>query len=231
MIEMNIKIDSDNVIIENEYISLKIYKKFSKVNEEKLVLFFKDSALKTIKKCRVEKLTSSYDEFIIVEFNDKNTDLDQIINDFENDKSNVNVNLIKAILSVFNYRLEAKKELTKKKQYRFVKSVSQMEFTTDYLNTSATIIWQNRNEVLLKKGAVLMTQVPLNKDGTKGFAVKMAEQLRQMNSSFIKDNKTTDDIILKSINEVGLFIYFGGTNSWLQFKNSDGITIDEICGK
>ncbi|MFD1900942.1 hypothetical protein GQR36_14845 [Enterococcus termitis] len=43
----------------------------------------------------------------------------------------------------------------------------------------------------------------------------------------MKNYVTTDDIILKSVNEVGLFLYFGGTNSWLELTDKDGKTINE----
>jgi hypothetical protein len=38
---------------------------------------------------------------------------------------------------------------------------------------------------------------------------------------------TTEEITLKSVNEVGLFLYFGGTNSWLQLQDPDGKTIHD----
>jgi hypothetical protein len=38
---------------------------------------------------------------------------------------------------------------------------------------------------------------------------------------------TTEDVVLKSVNEVGHFLYYAGTNSWLVLKDKDGKTIDE----
>ncbi|OJG34366.1 hypothetical protein [Enterococcus cecorum] len=51
--------------------------------------------------------------------------------------------------------------------------------------------------------------------------------MRQEQADKIKDNVTTEDIILKSVNEVGHFLYFAGTNSWLVLKDENGKTIDE----
>lgn len=55
----------------------------------------------------------------------------------------------------------------------------------------------------------------------------MGTQLREEQKDKIKDFITTEDIILKSVNEVGLFLYYGGTNSWLILKDKDNKTIDE----
>lgn len=42
-----------------------------------------------------------------------------------------------------------------------------------------------------------------------------------------KDFVTTEDIVLKSVNEVGLFLYFAGTNSWLELVDENGKTLNE----
>lgn len=115
----------------------------------------------------------------------------------------------------------------KKAQHRWNKEVSEIEFYIDSRESKATIIWQKRNEMLLKKGAKLMKEVPLNKDGSLGFAAKMGTTLRNEHQDKIKDFTTTEDIIFKSVNEVGLFLYFGGTNSWLEMVDKNGKTIDE----
>lgn len=81
--------------------------------------------------------------------------------------------------------------------------------------------------MLLKAGAKLMPIAPLNKDGSVGFSAKMGEKLRLDYQDKIKDFVTTKDIVLKSVNEVGLLLYFAGTNSWLELLDSDGKSIDE----
>ena len=72
-----------------------------------------------------------------------------------------------------------------------------------------------------------MPEVPLNKDGSLGFAAKMGTQLRTEYADAIQNHQTTTDIIFKSVNELGLFLYFGGTNSWLELLDNDGRSIDD----
>lgn len=81
--------------------------------------------------------------------------------------------------------------------------------------------------MLLKAGAQLWPTAPLNKDGSFGFAAKMGTHLRNEHAAQIQDNQTTEDIIFKSVNEIGLFLYFGGTNSWLELRDTNGRSIDD----
>jgi hypothetical protein len=106
------------------------------------------------------------------------------------------------------------------------KAISEIDFYVDYNGSKAVCRWQKRNEMLIKKGAILKKDTPLLKDGTLGFTAKFTAQLREMNEDKIDNFVTTDDIILKSVNEVGNFLYFAGTNSWLILKDKDGKTID-----
>lgn len=55
----------------------------------------------------------------------------------------------------------------------------------------------------------------------------MGEKLRDEQRDKFMNLVTTEDIILKSVNEVSLFLYFAGTNSWLVLKDQNGKTIDE----
>ena len=131
------------------------------------------------------------------------------------------------ILESFGYKLEKEKNKAAKAQHKWSKEVAQIDFFVDFKGASAVCRWQKRNEMLIKKGARLLDQTPLNKDGSIGFAAKFTQSIREMHQEKIKDFVTTDDIILKSVNEVGNFLYFAGTNSWLVLKDKDGKTIDE----
>jgi hypothetical protein len=51
--------------------------------------------------------------------------------------------------------------------------------------------------------------------------------LRSEHADDIQDFVTTRDIVLKSVNEVGLFLYFGGINSWLVLKDEAGKSIND----
>lgn len=142
------------------------------------------------------------------------------------------VELIITILDTFGYSLMPKVEVkpAKKKpakaQHRWNKEVSQIEFYVDSRESKATVMWQKRNEMLLKAGAKMKPEAKLNKDGSVGFSAKMGEKIRSDHQDKIKNFTTTEDIILKSVNEVGLFLYFGGTNSWLELLDATGKSID-----
>ena len=125
----------------------------------------------------------------------------------------------------FASTLTSKKNV--KTQHRFSKKLIDIPFFVDYKGASAEIFWLKRNDMLIKKGAKLKADIPLNKDGTIGFAQKFAMTLRQEQSDSVNDDfVTTADIHLKSVNEVGHFLYFAGTNSWLILKDKSGLTLD-----
>jgi len=131
------------------------------------------------------------------------------------------------LLEKFGFAFTQKKRMPTKAQHRWKKSLSEIEFFVDDFKSQATVIWQKRNEFLIKKGAHLRPSYPLNKDGSVGLGARMGTQLRDEQKSNIQNFTTTEDIILKSVNEVGLFLYFGGTNSWLVLKDNNGKAIDE----
>lgn len=130
-------------------------------------------------------------------------------------------------LTFFGYQMGKVKRKPAKAQHRWNKAVSEIPFYVTHDGAEATVYWQKRNEMLIKKGAVLLMEAPLNKDGSEGFGVRFTKQLRQEHADQIKDGVTTEDIILKSVNEVGHFLYYAGTNSWLVLKDKEGKTIDE----
>lgn len=137
------------------------------------------------------------------------------------------------ILAKFGYYFKQAEEPKKAKakpakaRHKWTKEVSQIEFFIDTRDSRATALWHKRNEMLLKSGATLMPHPPLNKDGSLGFSAKMGERIRADHLDKIKNFVTTEDIILKSVNEVGLFLYFGGTNSWLELVDAHGKTLNE----
>ncbi|MGX7243903.1 hypothetical protein ACWOC1_03515 [Enterococcus quebecensis] len=137
------------------------------------------------------------------------------------------------VLENFGYHLKHHEEPKKAKakpakaRHKWTKEISQIEFFIDTRESKATALWYKRNEMLLKAGATMMANPPLNKDGSLGFSAKMGERIRQDHKDQIKNNVTTEDIILKSVNEVGLFLYFGGTNSWLELIDANGKTLNE----
>lgn len=132
------------------------------------------------------------------------------------------------ILTAFGYlKAPHKPKKAGKTKHRWEKALSAQPLFVTYQGSQATVFWQKRNELRIQAGATLRMTTPLNKDGSIGFAVKMGEKLRADHASAIQNGKTTQDIVLKSVNEVGLFLYYGGTNSWLVLADENGKTIDE----
>ena len=127
----------------------------------------------------------------------------------------------------FIFQSKPQKKRPVKAQHRFRKELSTIEFYVDDFEAKATVIWQKRNEMCIKKGAILRPTYALNKDGSVGLNARMGMQLRQEQADKINDFTTIDDIVLKSVNEVGLFLYFGGTNGWLVLTDKNNKTIDE----
>lgn len=122
---------------------------------------------------------------------------------------------------------EVKKNKPAKARHKWTKEVSEKEFYIDTRDSIATVMWIKRNQMLIKKGATMMKEAPLNKDGSVGFSAKMGDKIRHDYQEQFENFVTTEDIILKSVNEVGLFLYFAGTNSWLEMIDKDGKTLNE----
>lgn len=120
-----------------------------------------------------------------------------------------------------------KKAKPAKAQHRFTKEIATIPFYVEDFDAKATVYWQKRQEMVIKAGASLRQEIPLNKDGSIGLSAKMGQQLRSEHPDKIHEGQTVADIVLKSVNEVGLFLYFGGTNGWLVLKDETGKTIDE----
>ena len=114
-----------------------------------------------------------------------------------------------------------------KDEHRWRAEISDIEFTFSDRGSLGTVFWQKRKELLLKAGAVLTPDPQLNKDGSLNFSAKVAKTLRADHEDKIKDGKTTQDIIFPSPNEIGIFLRFGGDNTWLSLKDKDGKTLHD----
>lgn len=225
------------------------------VTEPSVYLLFKDSTLKAVGSITDEKLTArtACDTMIQLTL-PWDTELEYLVQSLSQTAEEAGIKLSKkatnekipanyynsvtayqdillTILEKFGFHLKAKEEPKKprpaKAQHRWRKEVASIEFYVDDFDCKATVIWQKRNEMLIKKGAQLRKEYELNKDGSVGLDVRMTTQLRTEQEDKIKDFVTTEDIVLKSVNETGLFLYYGGRNGWLVFKDTEGKTIDE----
>jgi len=114
-----------------------------------------------------------------------------------------------------------------KETHRYNKELADIEFLVDYNSAKASVYWIKRDQFLIKSGALLKKEPNYLKDGTLGFADRFALTLRQEHQDAIDNFVTNKDIILKSVNEVGHFLYFAGTNSWLILKDKDGKSIND----
>jgi len=114
-----------------------------------------------------------------------------------------------------------------KDQHRWRKELSEIEFTFTDWGSEGKVFWKSRKELLLKAGAKLTPDPQLNKDGTLNFSAKFGKTLRADHADKIKDNVTTEDLIFPSPNEIGIFLRYGGENTWLSLKDKDGKTLHE----
>lgn len=140
---------------------------------------------------------------------------------------NQEITRIITILNSFGYELFSKKKVSAKASHRWSKKISEIPFFVDSYGSRATVYWKKRNEMLILAGAKLRDDIPLNKDGSLGFSARLGEKLRADHEDELEGLSTSVDITLKSVNEVGLFLYFGGTNGWLELKDKNNKTIDE----
>jgi len=114
-----------------------------------------------------------------------------------------------------------------KDRHKWNKEVSTIEFTFTDRGSYGKVFWQHRKELLLKAGARLTPDPQLNKDGTLNFSAKFAKTLRADHADKIADGVTTEDIIFPSPNELGIFLRFGGDNTWENLKDKDGKSLHE----
>ena len=119
-----------------------------------------------------------------------------------------------------------------KAQHRWRKAISDTQFEVDFAGCKGTVIWRKPTEMVLRAGATMVpdSEAPRRNDGTLGFTWKVASALRSEHKDAIDTTKwvTTKDIVLRSVNEVGNFLYFAGTNSWLHIHDDAGHTLDEL---
>ncbi|MFK4947402.1 hypothetical protein ET006_04805 [Lactococcus garvieae] len=135
-------------------------------------------------------------------------------------------------LEAFGFKLAKKKTFSAKAQHRWKKAISDIPFHIKHEGTSGTVIWQKSTEMRLLAGAKMLPNdaAPKRADGTLGFTAKFALNLREENKEKFNPETwtTTADIILRSVNELGHFLYFAGTNSWLEMFDEEGRSIHEL---
>lgn len=246
MLNLTVKIEENNtqIAIPAHQLQMMITSDCAVANlkEDGLCLIFDDRKLVTITTLPLSK-TKKSQTMIIISMNDNTLKLDhlkfglvklagknektpQIPVEFEAAVTK-KVQVIALILAQFGYKLKSPMpKKAGKPRHKWTKEISTLPFYLDYHGATATVFWQKRSEIVIKSGAKLQTEIPLNKDGSVGFSARFAQKLRAEHENEITGKQTVADVVLKSPNEVGLFLYFGGTNSWLQLKDEDGRTLD-----
>lgn len=137
-------------------------------------------------------------------------------------------NSILPILQSFGFHIVKPQKRAAKPRHKYLPSLAETPLTIDYQGSTATVYWAKRNQFIIKKGAKLVEKAPLTKAGIIGFAGKFGLQLREEHAQEIQNNTLIADVTLRSVNEVGTFLYFAGTNSWQQLKTPEGKTLDEL---
>lgn len=115
-----------------------------------------------------------------------------------------------------------------KPRHRFDRKLVDTPLSVDHDGARATVFWRKAKEMEIAAGAQLRTEKLLNKDGSVRYGTKFGDKLRADHADAIKDGVTTAPITLRSVNEVGSFLYYGDTNSWLQLITPDGKNLDEL---
>jgi len=123
-------------------------------------------------------------------------------------------------------KLEGKPHPTKAR-HKWSKEISQIKFTAKSIDGEGQAIWQKKDELVLLSGAKLVINPQMNKDGSINFSAQFAQKLRSDYSDKIVDNFTTEDIVFPSPNTLGMFLFFGGQNTWAQLKDSSGKSLDD----
>lgn len=139
------------------------------------------------------------------------------------------------ILKSFGYDLfrikenekTASKPASAKARHKWTKEIGQIKFTAKLRGGKGEAIWRKKDELVLLSGAKLVVDPQLNKDGSLNFSAQFAQKLRSDYIDKVENNITTEDIVFQSPNQLGLFLFYGGQNTWAELKDSNGKSLDD----
>lgn len=229
--ENNIKYivkSTDNYILKDQKIDkIIVISVPSKINIEELeYTFFKEAVENNIK---IENgFEDKFKEYEILNKTKLWEEQESDINEYK-DK-------VLVILQRFGYNLfkvENRAKLVDKKvpvakpRHKWSKEISNIKFTAKLRGGEGTAIWKSKNELVLLSGAKLVKDPQLNKDGSINFSAQFAEKFRLDYADKVLCNITTEDIIFKSPNQLGIFLFFGGQNTWEELKDSTGKSLND----
>lgn len=168
--------------------------------------------------------------------NSGSSKLDTDISDNQKDLTSEYKDKILFILYNFGYKLFKNEETTKIKEkpqsgkvrHKWTKEISQIKFIAKSKNGEGAAIWQSKDKLVLLSGAKLVEDPQLNKDGSINFSAQFAQKLRADFADKIVNYYTTEDIVFPSPNQLGLFLFYGGQNTWIELKDEKGRSLDEL---
>lgn len=115
-----------------------------------------------------------------------------------------------------------------KPRHKWSRELSELTFTAELRGGEGRAVWRKAKELVLLAGAKLTAEPQRNKDGSINFSALMAEKLRADHSGQIGDDLiTTEDIVFPSPNMLGIFLFYGGQNTWQALKDEKGKSLDE----
>lgn len=115
-----------------------------------------------------------------------------------------------------------------KARHRFDKTLVDHVFYVTRNGSKASVRWTARTEMTIEAGAILSQERGINRDGSVRYDTKYGEKLRADYAAAIQASVTTQPVRLRSVNEVGMFLYFGNANGWLELVDAEGQTLDEL---
>ena len=129
--------------------------------------------------------------------------------------------------SLFSWQEAPKKKYAAKPRHKWTKEISQINFYANNKNATGTVIWKKTKELVLLSGANINPDPALNKDGSKNYAAIFAEKVRSDHKNQIKNFTTTEDIIFPSPHVLGMFLFYGGQDTWKELIDENGKSLND----
>lgn len=205
-------------------------------SESTLYLLLNNNDVKYIGKTIDKKLrkNKSFDKVIEIKVHRK-INLEHLENVFQKNDIDEYKDKILFILKKFGYDLfnieKENKSMNKsqsgKIRHKWTKDISQIKFIAKSKGGEGEVIWKSKDELVLLSGAKLVKNPQTNKDGSINYSAQFAEKLRLDYADKVENNITKMDIIFPSPNQLGMFLFFGGQNTWVELKDNNGKTLDD----
>lgn len=136
--------------------------------------------------------------------------------------------VLRRVLARFGVRLAPAAKRPAKARHRFDPALRAVPFAVDHNGAKAVVYWPARDALTIQAGATLAMTPLVTKTGALKVGTKFGEKLRADHAAAIEAGVTTADVTLRSVNEVGLFLYYGDTNGWQVLVNPEGETLDAL---